>query len=135
MIDEEARAYLDETHIATFVSLNEDGSPHSAPVWYECRGDMLYFIMRPSSIKVRNIQRDSRVAVSIANDNSPAKYVLVEGHARVTEHDANLVTYEMCQRYRGEKRGPQSAKEMLGESGMVVVVVEPAKVMSWMGEG
>ncbi len=63
MTAQEAQAYLDETHVANLVTLNPDGSPHVAPVWYLHRQGRLHISAGASAVKVRTIRRDARVAV------------------------------------------------------------------------
>ena len=131
MTAQEAEAYLDETHVANLVTLNPDGSPHVAPVWYLHRQGRLHISAGASAVKVRNIRRDARVAVSIANDSSPATYVLVEGRARVSADAAAALLVEMYVRYQGEERGTLSAQKPLEAGPSVAIHVEPSKIITW----
>ena len=131
MTPEESRAYLDERHVANLVTLNADGSPHVVPVWYLHREGSLYISAGATAVKVRNIRRDARVAVSIANTSSPAMYVLMEGRATVTEEAADDLRVEMYVRYQGRDRGIASAWERQEDGPSVVIRVEPSKVISW----
>ena len=100
-------------------------------MWYAYGDDRFYVTTGDSSIKVRNIGRDPRVAVCIANDTSPAMYVLVDGTARVTRQDVDRVTHEMYIRYQGQERGSKNAEEDLASGDTVVLIVEPSRVASW----
>ena len=131
MTSEESSAYLDERHVANLVTLNADGSPHVAPVWYLHRQGSLYVSAGASAVKVRNIQGDARVAVSIANASSPAMYVLLEGRATVTTDAAEDMRVEMYVRYQGRDRGIASARERQEDGPSVVIRIEPSKVVSW----
>lgn len=134
MTAQETEAYLDETHVANLVTLNPDGSPHVAPVWYVHRQGRLHISAGASAVKVRNIRRDARVAVSIANDSSPATYVLVEGQARVTSDDAAELLVEMYVRYQGEERGTLSAQKTAVAGPSVAVHIEPSKIITWVSD-
>ena len=131
MTGPEMESYLAEPHIATMVTLNGDGSPHVAPVWYAYAEGRFYVTTGDSSVKVRNVGRDPRVAVCIANDTSPAMYVLVDGTASVTGQDVDRVTREMYVRYQGQDRGSKNAEEDLSSGDTVVLIVEPSRVVSW----
>ena len=131
MTPEESRAYLDQRHVANLVTLYTDGSPHVAPVWYLHREGSLYVSAGAWAVKVRNIRRDARVAVSIANASSPAMYVLVEGRATVTTEAADDLRVEMYVRYQGRDRGIVSARERQEDGPSVVIRIEPAKAISW----
>ena len=134
MTPEESRAYLEESHVANLVTLNADGSPHVAPVWYLHREGSLYISAGASAVKVRNLRRDARVAVSIANTSSPAMYVLVEGRAIVTTDAAEDMRVEMYVRYQGRDRGIASARERQEDGPSVVIRIEPSKVISWVSD-
>ena len=131
MTAQETQAHLNETHVANLVTLNPDGSPHVAPVWFLHRQGRLHISAGASAVKGRNIRRDARVAISIANDSSPATYVLVEGRARVTSDDAAELLVEMYVRYQGRERGVVSARESAEAGPSVAIRIEPAKVVSW----
>ena len=131
MTAQEAEAYLDEPHVGNLVTLNADGSPHVAPVWYVHRQGRLHISAGASAVKVRNIRRDARVAVSIANDSSPASYVLVEGRASITSDDAAELLVEMYVRYQGEERGTLSAQKTREAGPSVAIHIEPSKIITW----
>ena len=131
MTAQETEAYLDETHVANLVTLNPDGSPHVAPIWYVHRQGRLHISAGASAVKVRNIRRDARVAVSIANDSSPATYVLVEGRASVTSDGAEELLVEMYVRYQGEERGTLGAQKTREAGPSVAIHVEPSKIVTW----
>ena len=113
------------------MTLNADGSPHVAPVWYLHREGSLYISAGASAVKVRNIRRDARVAVSIANTTSPAMYVLVDGLATVSTESAEDIRVEMYVRYQGRDRGIASARERQEDGPSVVVRIVPSKIISW----
>ncbi len=131
MTTPETESYLAEPHVATVVTLNVDGSPHVAPVWYAYVEGRFYVTTGGSSVKVRNVGRDPRVALCIANDTSPARYVLVDGTAHVTGDDVERVTREVYIRYQSQERGSRNAEEDLASGDTVLLIVEPSKVISW----
>ncbi len=131
MTAQETQAFLDETHVANLVTLNPDGSPHVAPVWYVHRQGRLHISAGASAVKVRNIRRDARVSVSIANDSSPAAYVLFEGRASVTSDDAVELLVEMYVRYQGKERGTISAQKTREAGPSVAIDIEPSKIITW----
>ena len=127
-------AYLEERHVATIVTLNHDGSPHVAPVWYEYEDGQLRIITAASAVKVKNIRRDPRVSVCIANDTSPAKYVLFEGTAVISPDGIEQATYNMYIRYEGEERGRQDAKASIEGWESTIITIEPNKIVTWVSD-
>ena len=124
-------AFLAEPHVADLVTLREDGSPHVAPVWYAYEGGRFLVFTGTSAVKVRNIRNDPRVAVSVATDDGPYRYVLLEGMATLIDRDLEGVTERICVRYRGPDRGMAYARELLAAGGNVVIEVVPERVRSW----
>ena len=133
-VEDEIQQYLNERHIANLVTLNADGSPHAAPVWYRSEDSGLTIIADSSAVKTRNIRRDPRVAVSIANDTSPAKYVLVEGTATVLAEDVGTIRTDMYRRYQGNERGERTARETFAPGRSIVIRVKPTKTIYWNSE-
>ena len=128
---EELKLCLNEEHVAALVTLNEDGSPHVTPVWYMHRAGSLQIVTNESYVKVRNIRRDPRVAVSIASDSEPYWYVVFEGKAAVEHRNVEGRTLDMCVRYQGPEAGAEYARELLSEEGTVILEVSPARVRTW----
>ena len=131
MTPEEMEAFLDQPHIAHLATLRRDGSPHLAPLWYQYTRGKVYILTGESYVKTRNIQRDSRVALSIATADEPYEYVLIEGRAEVTTGDLESVVPSICIRYWGQERGARFARELLYEGDNVLIVVFPTKVVTW----
>ena len=134
MTRQEMEAYLNHTHIANLATLKRDGSPHLAPVWYEYDGENLLIITNDSAAKVRNINRDSRVMVSISSPEEPYKYALIEGTADVISGDVEMTTLSICTRYRGMDRGPALARNLLEGGNIVVLLVHPTNIITWVTE-
>ena len=134
MTPQEIAAYLKEPRLANLATLKGDGSPHVAPVWYEYDGETVYIIAGKSAVKTRNINRDPRVAISIAGPEEPYKYVLIEGKAEVTTRNVEKVTLSICIRYRGQDRGSRFAGELLAGGNTVTILVHPDRIITWVAE-
>src|ERR1700753_1405717 len=63
-------------HVAT---LNADGSPQVSAVWIALDGDLITFNTAEGRLKPKNLRRDGRVAISIADDENPYENVMVQG--------------------------------------------------------
>jgi PPOX class probable F420-dependent enzyme len=127
----EIKTYLKEARIADLATLRSDGSPHIAPVWYQYRTGALYIMARQDSVKVRNIRRDARVAVSIPKPDLPYQYVVIEGTATITDHEIAKMILEISIHYRGKENGEIFANELLSEGAMVVIEIAPTRTLTW----
>ena len=78
-------ASLDGKNIAHFVTLNEDGSAHSAPLWIDVDDDGDVLVNSALGRKKdRNIRRDPRVVVSVhAQEHDGERWTYVPGQVRV----------------------------------------------------
>src|SRR5436305_11388161 len=65
ILNEAVRQALTAGHLALLVTLNPDGSPQVSVVWVGLDGDEVVSAHLGSYIKVRNVQRDARVALSL----------------------------------------------------------------------
>ena len=80
-LTEAAVRFLQEKHIAHFVTLMTDGSPQVTPVWVDVDADGSHVLINSSEgrVKTRNAARDPRVAVSVLDEQDPFKFVIVRG--------------------------------------------------------
>jgi PPOX class probable F420-dependent enzyme len=79
----EAKRLIDRANFAHLATLMPDGSPHSTTVWIGREGNHLVICTAESSLKARNMLRDSRVALSLVDFEDP--YVEVQIRGRVIE--------------------------------------------------
>ena len=133
---EEQDLFLSQARIAHFVTVRPAGRPHVAPVWFlwdqASSGTGRAWVMADgSAVKVKNIEGNSSVALSIATPERPLSYVLLEGRATVTTEGLEDVVERMCVLYDGPQRGAEFAKELLGEERMVLLDIAIDKIIGW----
>ena len=68
---QEIEDYLAEPHVAQLATLQPDGRPHMAPVWYLAEERRALVMAYANAVKVRNIRRNPVVALSIATGHGP----------------------------------------------------------------
>ena len=128
---EKTTEFLAGREIADLVTLMADGSPHVAPVWYKFDGESYVVLAEPSTVKVRNIRRDPRVAVSIASRDRPYGYVLIQGRAEISEGDTDPLLFEMSYRYLGEAEGQAYAVTTSQQSSFVFITITAEKTITY----
>src|SRR5262249_1578391 len=86
------RELLPKAPLAHLTTLNSDGSPQVTVVWVGVEDEEFVVGHLAPHKKVRNVQRDPRVALSLLGDKTNAQglreYVVVYGNARVSEGGA-----------------------------------------------
>jgi PPOX class probable F420-dependent enzyme len=105
-IPDAARPLIESSALAHVVTTNADGSAQVSIVWVGIEGDEIVFASIGPRRKVENIQRDPRVVLSLegpeSNDMGLQHYLVVHGHARITDGGAP----ELLQRLAGTYLGP-----------------------------
>ncbi|MFC9436692.1 PPOX class F420-dependent oxidoreductase [Nocardia sp. NPDC057030] len=107
-LDDAARALIGAGANATLVTINPDGSPQVSVVWVALQsgpdGDELVTAHLGEYQKVRNVRRDSRVAVTILSDERGGvmrPYLSVTGTARIVEGGAPELLAELAKTLLG----------------------------------
>ncbi|MFD3658460.1 PPOX class F420-dependent oxidoreductase [Streptomyces sp. NPDC058620] len=110
-------------------TVRADGSPHIAPVWFLLDGDDLVFTTGKESVKGRNLARDGRVAVCVDDDRPPFTFVVLQGHAELSEDPAELRHWatRIASRYMGGEAAEEFGARN-GTPGELVVRVRVDKV-------
>jgi len=130
MTNTEIKEFLNRKLIATLVTLRQDGSPHTTPIWYMYQDGKFYSGTGRETLKVRNIERDARVSLCISTHNEPYQYIAVDGACEIVKGDIKRTLPRISVRYLGEKRGKAFDEEMaqIGES--VMLVITPTKILT-----
>jgi PPOX class probable F420-dependent enzyme len=100
-----ARTLLEGPHLAHVVTLDPDGGPQVSCVWVGLQGDEVVFGSLGPWRKLRNLQRDPRVGVSIesdvVNDMGMREYLVLQGTARIEEGGGADLLQELARVYVG----------------------------------
>jgi len=104
-IPQSVRELLPKAPLAHLTTLNSDGSPQVTVVWVGVEDEEFVIGHLAPHKKVRNVQRDPRVALSLLGDKTNAQglreYVVVYGNARVTEGGAVNLLQRLGRIYLG----------------------------------
>ena len=60
-------------------TLMQDGAPHVSPVWISVEGERLAIFSTQAHLKIRNLRRDPRIAISVADEHNPYRSVVIRG--------------------------------------------------------
>ena len=100
-----ARELIESDALAHLVTLNRDGSPQVSCVWVGLEGDEIVSGHLPFHQKLRNVQRDPRVSISIEGTvvQPPGlkQYLVVHGHAQIEEGGAPELLQRLAHVYLG----------------------------------
>ena len=105
MLSQAVRSLVAAGPLAHVVTLAADGSPQVSLAWVGIEGDELVIGTLFDQPKLRNLRRDPRIALSfVTGGRSPIgldDYLVLHGHARVTEGGAAEVLARLAKTYIG----------------------------------
>lgn len=92
----DVRELFEAANFAHIATVDSDGSPFAAIVWVTVIDGHAAFFTSPATQHGRNLERDPRVAISIAAEGNPYSIARVRGRvARRIEGDAALPIIDM----------------------------------------
>jgi PPOX class probable F420-dependent enzyme len=125
VIPEQHADLLESTALAHVATVGPDGEPQNSPVWIDWDGMYLRFAQVTGyRQKVRNLEREPRVALSIVDPANPYRYLEMRGTVERIEPDPDWAFINaIARKYLGQDRYP------FGKPGdeWVVVVVRPER--------
>lgn len=128
----EVHAFLDEKPgWITLTTLGADGYPHSIPIGYFRLGEDVYLGCRAGTQKLKNIERNPKVSLSLEAGRSMGdiKGVLIQGDATVFTDPENLLRLSReAARLRGV---PEAELPTEARPGAAYIHVRPRKIISW----
>jgi PPOX class probable F420-dependent enzyme len=105
VLPDSARVVLESDGLAHLVTLNADGSPQVTIVWVGLDGDDIVSAHLRERQKLRNVRRDSRVALSIetqkTNEFGLREYLVIHGRATIEEGGAPELLQRLAYTYLG----------------------------------
>jgi PPOX class probable F420-dependent enzyme len=93
---------LDKPMFAHLATVRPDGSPQTQVMWFVWDGERIRMTHTKTRQKYRNFQREPRVALSIADQANPYRFLEVRGTVeKIDDDDAEASFYQSLQRRYG----------------------------------
>ena len=112
-------------------TINKDGSPHVTPTWIdieengEDHREMILINTAMDRIKQKNVSRDPRVSISIADENNPYSMISVKGRVvEQTTKRADEHVDKLAQKYLNVERYPAHSPNVK----RVILKIKPEKL-------
>ena len=100
-----ARELIESGALAHMVTLNSDGSPQVTCVWVGLDGDEIVSGHLGRWQKVKNVERDPRVSISLesreSNEIGMRHYLVIHGRGRIVEGGAPELLQKLAEVYIG----------------------------------
>jgi PPOX class probable F420-dependent enzyme len=140
MSPSDVHALLEEPNVGVLTTLDRDGWPHSAGMWFFVDGDELCMWTYGKSQKTQNLRRDPRAALLVERGEPylDLRGVLVRGHVRVVSDEGEVAAIgaRIYDKYVAPKTGLRSDEgpqlEIQRQATKRVGLVLPLeKIVSW----
>lgn len=125
-----AKELLEGKNFAHVATLMKDGSPQVTVVWSDVEGDRIVINTADGRSKVRNMRRDPRVAISIADQRNPERAAFIRG--RVTEITADGAE-EHVARLARKYHGPDYTEFSSFQRPRLIVYIEAEHIRDLVG--
>ena len=120
------RSLFENKNFAFVATSMKDGSPQITPTWVDVEDNLILINTALGRLKQKNLNRDPRIAVSVADNNNPYDMVTVRGEVieQVTGEAAEAHIDKLAKKYIDKDKYPGRSQ---GER-RVLLKVKPTKV-------
>ena len=127
-IDSSLKNLFEDKNLAFVATIMKDGSPQITPMWVDIEDNQILINTAVGRTKQKNVARDPRIAISIADKNNPYHMVTVRGEVidQVTGEEAENHIDKMAKKYLNKDKYPFGTP---GEK-RILLKVKPTKVAS-----
>lgn len=125
-LPERARELLDGKNLVVLTTLDDDGAPHSTPVWAMRDGDDVLMSTLSRRAKARHLGRDPRASVVVVDPDNPVGYFSVNGTAELTRDEGGTVLHDLSLKYLGVAYPPEPGPENV----RVTIRLRPERVIA-----
>ncbi|MEU3735642.1 MULTISPECIES: PPOX class F420-dependent oxidoreductase [unclassified Streptomyces] len=123
---ESVRTLLDGKNFASVATLGPSGAPQNSVVWIKREGDTVLFSSTARRQKVRNLERDPRISISVFDLANPYVSTEIRGVAEVLPDPEKRLPHELSHKYLGID--PPGEKD---EEARVIIRVTPEKIVGF----
>lgn len=124
--DSAVRKLFEGKNFVYIASLMKDGSPQVTPTWVDIDNDTILVNTAVGRLKHKNISRDGRVALAIAEHDNPYNMVTIRGKVvdQIIGQEAEEHIDKLAKKYLGKDKYPFRAPR----ERRVLLKIKPEKV-------
>lgn len=112
-LPERVRAFLDGNRFASIATVDPDGRPRQAVIWYRLDGNEIVLNSKVGRRWPSNLQRDERISVAVGDGADGYRWVGLTGRVTVIDDQptAQADIAEMARRYHADD--PDEAEALI----------------------
>ena len=124
-ITEPVAKLLEGKNLAFVATLMKDGWPQITPTWVDIEGGKILVNTAEGRLKQKNVSRDHRIAISVADQNNPYHMVTVRGRVvEQTNEGADEHVDKLAKKYLGVEKYPlRSPNEK-----RIIIKIKPERI-------
>jgi PPOX class probable F420-dependent enzyme len=121
------KSLFENKNFAFVATSMKDGSPHVTPTWVDIEDSYILINTAMGRVKQKNVARDPRVSLSVADNNNPYHMVTVAGEIveQITGEEAENHIDKLAKKYLNKDKYPGRAP---GEK-RILLKIKPKKVV------
>lgn len=136
MSDEELWPFIEERKSLQVATLNRDGSPHLTTLWFAVVDGAIVFETYTKSQKIRNLQRDPRIALLVETGDryEELRGVSINGRAELVTDPERVHPLARAVMKRNQPGLPDDVLDQVAgrmAAKRTAVVVRPERIVSW----
>ncbi len=110
-LDPKVRAFLEDVRFGVLATTNGNGTPQQTVMWYRLEGDKVVMNTRRGRVKDRNLVRDGRAALCVADGR---QYVTIYGTIHIDDDPdrGQREIHTLAARYDGPASADQQSKDV-----------------------
>ena len=121
------RKFLEKPNVAVLATISPSGRPQATPVWFLVEDGHVLINTSQGRVKLRNMQTDPRVTLTIVDRDNPYEYVEILGRVATFDraHGARDID-RLSQRYRGK---PYTYPPTDRPANRVTILIQPERII------
>jgi PPOX class probable F420-dependent enzyme len=137
MSDDELRDFLASERVVSCATIGPSGRPHLVPLWYVADGVELRGWTYAKSQKAKNLERDPRATLQVANGElyHELRGVMMECDVEMEREPERVAEYglELFERFTEGSELPAEVREMVEQQAAkrVGLRFSPTRIVSW----
>ncbi|HET8794034.1 MAG TPA: PPOX class F420-dependent oxidoreductase [Nitrososphaeraceae archaeon] len=126
LTDPSIKSLFENKNLAFIATSMKDGSPHVTPTWVDIENSFILINTAMGRVKQKNVARDPRVSISVADNNNPYHMVTVNGEIieQITGDQAEKHIDKLAKKYLNKEKYPGRSP---GEK-RILLKIKPNKV-------
>ena len=129
---DDPETFLQEANVAILATVDKNGRPHAAPIWYLYEDGEIIVSTGPESKKAKNVKANPAVTLVADRRSLPYYAVMLHGDAVIGERLGPELRLKMAVRYLGEELGRRYVERSTDETG-ITIRFRPSRIVEYKG--